>query len=73
MDIRGILNALAYSKTTFVTVNQLQVNVSVKVMQNSKTTFVTVNLARKRMEERILKIQKQHLLLLIILRLLTNP
>ena len=53
------------SKTTFVTVNQLQTQNNTLQLQHSKTTFVTVNHKQCNNLWKINQIQKQHLLLLI--------
>ena len=53
------------SKTTFVTVNLSEDNLTKEEQSYSKTTFVTVNLSIINPSHFHLFIQKQHLLLLI--------
>ena len=56
---------LINSKTTFVTVNRIQILCFPFSQQNSKTTFVTVNLPPRLNTQALYNIQKQPLLLLI--------
>ena len=58
-----------YSKTTFVTVNQIQPIIIIICTIYSKTTFVTVNPTGTQDINGYDKIQKQHLLLLILAQL----